>query len=110
MIFCGHAEWYMAFRNLNKILIYALELKLQHFEVFPVHLYREAMHLECFTSTRYVSGRGHAYMFYTNTLREWAWSSYICYALCEWAWSCIHMNMTIFTRVKNCNVLALLCM
>ena len=44
---CGHAEWYMIFQKFKQILIHALELKLRHFEVFPICLYREAMHLQC---------------------------------------------------------------
>ena len=31
-------------------------------EVFPIRLHREAMHLQHFTPTRYVSGRGFAYI------------------------------------------------
>ena len=64
----GHT-FYMSMQNGSKlevwpdrILIHALELKLWHFEVFPICLYREAMHLQCFTPTRYVSGRGHAHI------------------------------------------------
>ena len=36
-------------------------LKLWHYEVSPC-LYREAICLQCFPPTRYVSGRGHAYV------------------------------------------------
>ena len=57
MIFCGHAEWYTIFQIFKQIFfIHALELKLRHFEVFPICLYREAMHLQCFTPRRYVMG------------------------------------------------------
>ena len=45
--------------SLTKFLIHTLELKLRHFEVFPICLYREAMHLQCFTPTRYMSGHDH---------------------------------------------------
>ena len=50
----GHAEWIKT-RNLMGFLIHAFELKLLHFNVFPC-LYREAMHLQCFTPTLYVMG------------------------------------------------------
>ena len=38
---------------MNRILIHTLELKLWHFEVFPIILYLhvEAMHLQCFPPT-----------------------------------------------------------
>ena len=35
---------------------FLIELKM----VFPICLYREAIHLQCFTPTRYVSGRSYA--------------------------------------------------
>ena len=37
----------------HDLLIHTLELKLQHFEIFPICLHREAMHLQCFPPTRY---------------------------------------------------------
>ena len=43
--------------------IHTLELKLRHFKVFPIGLNREAIHLQSFTPTRYVSGRGHAHTY-----------------------------------------------
>ena len=36
---------------MNRILIHILELKLWHFEVFPICLYVEAMHLQSFPPT-----------------------------------------------------------
>ena len=38
-------------------MIHTLELKLWPFEVSPICLYREAMQLQCFSPTRYVSVR-----------------------------------------------------
>ena len=61
----GHI-FYMSTQNGSKlevwpdrILIHALELKLWH---FPICLYREAMHLQWFTPTHYVSGRGNSHV------------------------------------------------
>ena len=39
------------FEVMNRILIHTLELKLWHFEVFPICLYLEAMSLQCFPPT-----------------------------------------------------------
>ena len=58
----GSHNFYMGTQNGSKtrnlkegFLIHAFELKLLHFNVFPC-LYREAMHLQCFTPTLYVMG------------------------------------------------------
>ena len=44
--------------NKAEFLINTFELKI----VFPIYLYREAIRLQCFTLTRYVSGRDYAHM------------------------------------------------
>ena len=48
-----------------EFLINTFELKI----VFPICLYREAIHFQCFTSTRCVSGCGHAHINVTTIAR-----------------------------------------
>ena len=49
---CGYED------DKAEFLINTFELKI----VFPICLYREAIHLQLFTPTRYVSGRSYAHM------------------------------------------------
>ena len=49
---CGYED------DKAEFLINTFELKI----VFPICLYREAIHLQCFTPTRYVIGRGYAHI------------------------------------------------
>ncbi len=56
---CGHED------DKAEFLINIFELK----TVFPIYLYREAIHLQRFTPTRYVSGRGYAHMNVTTITR-----------------------------------------
>ena len=49
-----YAECTESRKMLDRFLIHTLELKLWHFEVYPICLYVEAMHLQCFPPTCYV--------------------------------------------------------
>ena len=52
----------MKFLTFDQVFDSHFKIKVMPPGVFPICLYREAMHLQWFTPTRYVSGRGYAHI------------------------------------------------
>ena len=62
MKFYGHAEWIVNFKKYDQIFDSHLRIKVMALWSFPICLYGEAIRLQCFLPTRYVSEHGHVYI------------------------------------------------
>ena len=79
IILYGHAKWVKT--RTFRFFIHAFKLKIHPLECFPICLYREAIHLQCFPPTCYVIGVTHTYMNVT-TFTQFPRNSHIYFGAC----------------------------